>query len=59
MSPRATIIPSDNSNISSKLSIPSWFSILDMIFTLSPPFESNKFLNAITSDAFLTNDAAI
>ena len=59
MSPRATITPSDNSIISSKLDTPSAFSILEMILIFSPPFASNKFLTSRTSCAERTKEAAM
>ena len=58
-SPLATIIPSDTSSILSKLSIPSLFSIFEIILICSPPFCFNTSLISITSCGFLTNEAAI
>ena len=57
-SPLATMIPSDSSRISSKLSTPSWFSILEIIWTSFPPFSSSTLLTSLTSSAFLINEAA-
>ena len=59
MSPLATIIPSETWMIESILSTPSWLSILDMMWMSGALFSSSTFLISSTSEAFLTNDAAI
>ena len=59
MSPRATIKPSETFKISSILSIPSWFSILGMIW-MCVAFSSSKILViSKTSEARRTKLAAI
>mmetsp|Transcript_20402 Transcript_20402/g.81587 ORF Transcript_20402/g.81587 Transcript_20402/m.81587 type:complete len:234 (+) Transcript_20402:2137-2838(+) len=57
-SPRATMIASHAATIASKLSRPSWFSILEMILTFSPPASSRVLRMNSQSDADWTNDAA-
>ena len=58
-SPRATMIPSDTDKISSMLSTPSWFSILEMILTFGRPSCSKISRISITSLARRTKDAAM
>mmetsp|Transcript_27663 Transcript_27663/g.65875 ORF Transcript_27663/g.65875 Transcript_27663/m.65875 type:complete len:222 (+) Transcript_27663:788-1453(+) len=57
-SPRATMIPSEISRISSKFSMPSSDSILEKIMMLRPGSPST-FLMVRTSSALRTNEAAI
>ena len=59
MSPRATMIPSAVARISSKLSKPSWFSILQMILISLPPFASRKLRISKTSSLVRVNEAAM
>mmetsp|Transcript_515 Transcript_515/g.1421 ORF Transcript_515/g.1421 Transcript_515/m.1421 type:complete len:221 (+) Transcript_515:2277-2939(+) len=57
-SPRATITPSVTSKISSKFFSPSWFSILEMIFTFCPPASSSTRRMNSTSSLLCTKLAA-
>ena len=57
ISPRATIIPSESSSISSIFSTPSWLSIFEIIFISCPPLSSNNFLICLTSSGLLINEA--
>mmetsp|Transcript_26068 Transcript_26068/g.52272 ORF Transcript_26068/g.52272 Transcript_26068/m.52272 type:complete len:232 (-) Transcript_26068:661-1356(-) len=57
-SPRATITPSVAARISSKLSRPSWFSILAMIFMYLPSSPSVSRMKAMSA-ADWTNEAAM
>mmetsp|Transcript_16021 Transcript_16021/g.47544 ORF Transcript_16021/g.47544 Transcript_16021/m.47544 type:complete len:378 (-) Transcript_16021:455-1588(-) len=57
-SPRATMMPSVTSRISSKLSSPAAFSILEMILTWWPPASSSTRRMNSTSALLCTNDAA-
>ena len=58
ISPRATMTPSEYFTISSTLSTPSWFSILDIRKISSAPRFLSTFLMARTSSALRINDAA-
>ena len=58
-SPRATIIPSATFKISSKLSIPSAFSIFAITGVYGAPHSRRSALISLIHSAFLTNDAAI
>mmetsp|Transcript_15742 Transcript_15742/g.61482 ORF Transcript_15742/g.61482 Transcript_15742/m.61482 type:complete len:215 (-) Transcript_15742:524-1168(-) len=55
-SPRATMMPSDSSRISSKFLTPSWFSILEMIL-MCLPFSPSTARTSRTSEALRMKDA--
>lgn len=58
MSPRATMMPSDASRISSKLFRPSRFSILEMIWMFSPPWAFRCSRSSTTSERLRMKEAA-
>lgn len=57
-SPRATMMPSEASRISSKLLRPSWFSILEMMWMFSPPCAFRCSRISITSERLRIKEAA-
>ncbi len=59
MSPRAIMIPSAASMISSRFSIPCWFSILAKSCTCGFPVSSQIRRTSLTSFAVRTNEIAI
>ena len=57
-SPLATMMPSVYFRMSSKLRMPSSFSILQMIWTFSPPFSSRISRTYLTSSPVCTKETA-